>query len=70
MSRAVELMVAHVESLKRRHDKNVTELEETKKIVQQQGNSRSHNHRMSPGFFNFSFFYTISPAQQLCTTFY
>ncbi|RVE70457.1 hypothetical protein OJAV_G00064870 [Oryzias javanicus] len=35
MSRAVELMVAHVESLRRRHDKNVAELEEMKKMMQQ-----------------------------------
>ncbi|XP_061590965.1 inositol 1,4,5-triphosphate receptor associated 2 isoform X2 [Cololabis saira] len=45
VSRAVELMVAHVESLKRRSDKNVVELEETKKIIQQQKNSRNTNPR-------------------------
>ncbi|KAM7404647.1 hypothetical protein PAMP_011977 [Pampus punctatissimus] len=32
VSRAVELMVAHVENLKRRHDRNIAELEETKKM--------------------------------------
>ncbi|XP_044068270.1 inositol 1,4,5-triphosphate receptor associated 2 isoform X2 [Siniperca chuatsi] len=31
VSRAVELMVAHVENLRRRHDRNVAELEEAKK---------------------------------------
>ncbi|XP_071332181.1 inositol 1,4,5-triphosphate receptor associated 2 [Trachinotus anak] len=36
VSRAVELMVAHVENLRRRHDRNVAELEEAKKMVQQQ----------------------------------
>ncbi|XP_011475339.1 protein MRVI1-like [Oryzias latipes] len=39
MSRAVELMVAHVESLRRRHDKNVAELEEMKKMMQQHPSS-------------------------------
>ncbi|XP_063733924.1 inositol 1,4,5-triphosphate receptor associated 1 isoform X2 [Eleginops maclovinus] len=34
VSRAVELMVAHVENLKRRHDRTVVELEETKSSVQ------------------------------------
>ncbi|XP_013875142.1 lymphoid-restricted membrane protein isoform X3 [Austrofundulus limnaeus] len=36
VSRTVELMVAHVESLRRRHDRNVAELEETKRLLQQQ----------------------------------
>ncbi|XP_041859824.1 inositol 1,4,5-triphosphate receptor associated 2 isoform X2 [Melanotaenia boesemani] len=40
VSRAVELMVAHVESLRRRHDRNVAELEETKKMMQQQNPRR------------------------------
>ncbi|XP_022059228.1 inositol 1,4,5-triphosphate receptor associated 2 [Acanthochromis polyacanthus] len=40
VSRAVELMVAHVETLRRRHDKNVAELEEAKKMVQQQNSCR------------------------------
>lgn len=46
MSRAVELMVAHVENLRRRHDRNVTEMEDSKK-------NPSRNvldHRASPGF--------------------
>ncbi|KAG7220722.1 hypothetical protein INR49_017836 [Caranx melampygus] len=36
VSRAVELMVAHVENLRRRHDRNLAELEEAKKTIQQQ----------------------------------
>lgn len=36
MSSAVELMLAHVENLRRQHDKNVADLEETKKLIQQQ----------------------------------
>ncbi|XP_069545002.1 inositol 1,4,5-triphosphate receptor associated 2 [Brachyistius frenatus] len=50
MSRAVELMVAHVESLRIRHETNVSELEEAKKMIQQQQNScRSvNNPRLSP----------------------
>ncbi|XP_037832778.1 inositol 1,4,5-triphosphate receptor associated 2 [Kryptolebias marmoratus] len=36
VSRTVELMVAHVESLRRRHDRNAAELEETKRMLQQQ----------------------------------
>ncbi|XP_029973657.1 lymphoid-restricted membrane protein [Salarias fasciatus] len=48
VSRAVELMVAHVESLKRRYDRNAAELEEAKKTLQQQNTSRSLDHRISP----------------------
>lgn len=36
MSRAVQLMVAHVENLRRQHDKNLADLEEAKKLIQQQ----------------------------------
>ncbi|XP_030589515.1 lymphoid-restricted membrane protein isoform X2 [Archocentrus centrarchus] len=36
VSRAVELMVAHVERLKRRYDRNLTELEEARGRMQQQ----------------------------------
>ncbi|XP_051281373.1 inositol 1,4,5-triphosphate receptor associated 2 [Dicentrarchus labrax] len=36
VSRAVELMVAHVENLRRRHDRNAAEMEEAKKVIQQQ----------------------------------
>ncbi|XP_038139061.1 inositol 1,4,5-triphosphate receptor associated 2 isoform X2 [Cyprinodon tularosa] len=44
VSRAVELMVAHVESLRRRHDRHLAELEEAKKTVeQQQLNSSRHS---------------------------
>ncbi|XP_008294990.1 lymphoid-restricted membrane protein [Stegastes partitus] len=49
VSRAVELMVAHVESLRRRHDRNAAELEEAKKMVQQQNSCRnSLDHGASP----------------------
>ncbi|XP_044068271.1 inositol 1,4,5-triphosphate receptor associated 2 isoform X3 [Siniperca chuatsi] len=41
VSRAVELMVAHVENLRRRHDRNVAELEEAKKVIQQQNSYRN-----------------------------
>ncbi|KAM3618181.1 uncharacterized protein V6R79_016721 [Siganus canaliculatus] len=41
VSRAVELMVAHVENLRRRHDRNVAELEEAKKAIQQQNPCRN-----------------------------
>ncbi|XP_026104950.1 lymphoid-restricted membrane protein isoform X1 [Carassius auratus] len=41
VSRAVELMVAHVENLKRRHVRNSVELEEMKK--QMEKSSREHN---------------------------
>nr|XP_046252834.1 inositol 1,4,5-triphosphate receptor associated 2 isoform X2 [Scatophagus argus] len=41
VSRAVELMVAHVENLRRRHDRNVAELEEAKKVIQQQNSCRN-----------------------------
>ncbi|XP_074500609.1 uncharacterized protein LOC141772950 [Sebastes fasciatus] len=41
VSRAVELMVAHVENLRRRHDRNVAELEEAKKAIQQQNSCRN-----------------------------
>lgn len=47
MSRAVELMVAHVENLKRRHDRNAAALEEAKKLLLQQ---ESADPRASPGF--------------------
>ncbi|XP_039604595.1 inositol 1,4,5-triphosphate receptor associated 2 isoform X3 [Polypterus senegalus] len=40
MSRAVELMVVHVENLKRRHAKEHSELEETKRLVQRNIHSR------------------------------
>ncbi|XP_054905937.1 inositol 1,4,5-triphosphate receptor associated 2 isoform X2 [Poeciliopsis prolifica] len=44
VSRAVELMVAHVESLRRRHDRNLAELEEAKhNLQQQQLNSSRHS---------------------------
>lgn len=59
MSRAVELMVAHVESLRRRHDKNVAELEEMKKMMQQHPSSyrNSINPATSPGCFLCIFIY-------------
>ncbi|KAM6981973.1 uncharacterized protein LKV04_012664 [Tautogolabrus adspersus] len=49
VSRAVELMVAHVENLRKQHDRNVAELEEAKKTIQQQNSCRnSIDHRPSP----------------------
>ncbi|XP_060913627.1 inositol 1,4,5-triphosphate receptor associated 2 isoform X2 [Labrus mixtus] len=41
VSRAVEHMVAHVENLRRQHDRNVAELEEAKKTIQQQNSCRN-----------------------------
>ncbi|KAI9530812.1 hypothetical protein NQZ68_000303 [Dissostichus eleginoides] len=49
VSRAVELMVAHVENVKRRHDRTVLELEETRSSVQPQTPCRNLNDpRASP----------------------
>lgn len=59
MSRAVELMVAHVESLRRRHDRNLAELEEAENNLQQQqqkllNSSRHSIHpRTIPGLWRF-----------------
>ncbi|CAJ1085309.1 lymphoid-restricted membrane protein [Xyrichtys novacula] len=41
VSRAVELMVAHVENLRRQYDRNVAELEEAKRTIQQQNFCRN-----------------------------
>lgn len=41
VSRAVELMVAHMENLKRQHDKNAADLEEAKRLIQQQSMASS-----------------------------
>lgn len=50
MSRAVELMVAHVENVRKQHDRNMAELEEAKKAIQQQNSNRSViDPRASPG---------------------
>lgn len=50
MSHEVELMVAHVENLRRQHERNVAELEEAKKTIQQQISRRnSIDQRASPG---------------------
>lgn len=50
MSRAVELMVAHTENLRRRYDRNAAELEEAKRVIQQQNSCRSIiDPRASPG---------------------
>lgn len=40
MSRAVELMVAHVENLNRRHERNSVELEEMKKQMEKSSRER------------------------------
>ncbi|XP_029912708.1 lymphoid-restricted membrane protein isoform X2 [Myripristis murdjan] len=47
VSRAVELMVAHVENLKKRHDRDMAELEETKRLIQH----GSHRSLIEPGDF-------------------
>ncbi|AWP09609.1 putative protein MRVI1-like [Scophthalmus maximus] len=50
VSRAVELMIAHVENLTRRRDRHLAELEEAKKMTQQQNSSRNIiDPRASPG---------------------
>lgn len=41
MSRAVDLMVAHVENLRRRYDRSAAELEEAKRVIQQQNSCRN-----------------------------
>ncbi|XP_047459755.1 inositol 1,4,5-triphosphate receptor associated 2 [Mugil cephalus] len=50
VSRAVELMVAHVETLRRRHDRNSAELEEARKLMERQNSGRNvpSNPRGSP----------------------
>ncbi|KAM9752838.1 uncharacterized protein ACNS7B_009173 [Menidia menidia] len=48
VSRAVELMVAHVEGLRRRHDRNVAELEDIKKMVQQQHQQHAYRGSVLP----------------------
>ncbi|MEQ2232090.1 hypothetical protein ILYODFUR_007666 [Ilyodon furcidens] len=48
VSRAVELMVAHVENLRRRHDRNLAELEEAKKMLQQQQQLNSNRYSINP----------------------
>lgn len=50
MSRAVDLMVAHVENLRRRHDRSAAELEEARRVIQQQNSCRgTGDPRASPG---------------------
>ncbi|MEQ2262262.1 hypothetical protein XENORESO_003530 [Xenotaenia resolanae] len=51
VSRAVELMVAHVENLRRRHDRNLAELEEAKKMLQQQQQLNSNRYSINPRSF-------------------
>ncbi|KAM4562532.1 uncharacterized protein PAE49_010970 [Odontesthes bonariensis] len=48
VSRAVELMVAHVESLRRRHDRNVAELQDIKQTVQQQQQKNVYRSNINP----------------------
>lgn len=54
MSRAVELMVAHVERLRRRYDRNLAELEEARRMMMQQQQQSSCRNitdpRASTGF--------------------
>lgn len=50
VSRAVDLMVAHVENLRRRHDRSAAELEEARRVIQQQNSCRgTGDPRASPG---------------------
>ncbi|XP_032362931.1 lymphoid-restricted membrane protein [Etheostoma spectabile] len=49
VSHEVELMVAHVENLRRQHERNLAELEEAKKTIQQQNSCKnSIDQRASP----------------------
>ena len=48
VSRAVELMVAHVESLRKRHDRNVAELEDIKNTMQQQQQKNVYRSSIHP----------------------
>lgn len=51
VSRAVELMVAHVENLRKQHDRNLAELEEARRVIQLQNSCRSTGDpRASPGW--------------------
>lgn len=69
VSRAVELMVAYVENLKRRHDRNVAALEEAKKLIQQQEScSNIAGPRASPGFWLCSVILTVFVLFCCCTS--
>ncbi|XP_034028194.1 lymphoid-restricted membrane protein [Thalassophryne amazonica] len=48
VSRTVELMVTHVENLRRRHNRNVAELEEVKKLIQHQESTRNRSDSTAP----------------------
>lgn len=61
MSRAVELMIAHVENVTRRRDRHLAELEEAKKMTQQQNSSRNIiDPRASPGSL---LYFTVSKGE-------
>lgn len=72
MSRAVELMVAHVERLRKRYDRNLAELEEARRMMmqQQQGSCRNiTDPRASTGFCISGVFLVTCFLLQLCAKF-
>lgn len=75
MSRAVELMVAHVEHLRKRYDRNLAELEEARRMMmqqQQQQQSSCRNitdPRASTGFCISGVFLVTCFLLQLCAKF-
>jgi len=70
VSRAVKLMVAHEENLKMQHHRNVAELQEVKKRVQQQNSSKTVSHpRASPGLWRLVLFVLLGRHVQRLTEF-
>lgn len=72
MSRAVELMVAHVERLRKQYDRNLAELEEARRMMmqQQQGSCRNiTDPRASTGFCISGVFLVTCFLLQLCAKF-
>lgn len=73
MSRAVELMVAHVEHLRKRYDRNLAELEEARRMMMQQQQQSSCRNitdpRASTGFCISGVFLVTCFLLQLCAKF-
>lgn len=71
MSRAVELMVAHVEHLRKRYDRNLAELEEARRMMMQQQSSCRNitDPRASTGFCISGVFLVTCFLLQLCAKF-
>lgn len=73
MSRAVELMVAHVERLRKRYDRNLAELEEARRMMMQQQQQSSCRNitdpRASTGFCISGVFLVTCLLLQLCAKF-